>query len=371
MDFSNFAYDFQWEQCFSLIDKWKTTMIEHITTIHQEKSREIQFHKDQFEKNFITEKKNFILNMNECFQHSSILPYEIDLFKKQLNQLKKNIIHQPLPLNIDIRSCSLNKSISIYRIFNKQLFTQRRIIAEYKIPTKSISLIATSNNQIILVNYEFKIFLYDKLIGFIDEINILDYTDEYLNDICWSNKYKNFLFLFDYSLWSLENLVLKRIAHINNRKHLLSNLTCFHNYLFIIYDNGEFIDRWIIEPEWKLEKRWIKYHKNDCLLSINSNDDYLLFYTNKSIELCSEDLIIKYSINVSNQDDLCTNFTYLSSFKIWLFIDKKTHLLKYFHINNRDIQTFDDIFVQNLSPMGNNEFAFITNDDYRLQIVSI
>ncbi|CAF2739714.1 unnamed protein product [Rotaria sp. Silwood2] len=371
MDFSHLAFEFQWEQCFSIIDKWKTTMIDHIINIHQEKSSEIQMYKDEAEKNFFHEKKNFILNMNEYFQHSCILSYEINIFKNKLNQLKKNIIHRPLPLHIEIESYSSNKSIRLYRIFNKQLFNQRKISAEYKIPTQSIYLIATSNNQIILVNYELKIFLYDKLIGFIDEISMLDYTNEYLNDICWSINYKNFLFLCDYSLWSLENLFLKKLAHISNKKHFLNNLTCFHNYVFFIYDQGEFIDRWIIQPEWKLDKRWIKYHNNDIILSINSNNDYLIIYTNNSIQLCSDNLTIQYSIDLSNQEHLYSNFTFLSSFKIWLFIDKETQLLKYFHLTNRTIQTLDQIYIRMISPMGDNELALVTKDDYHLQIVSI
>ncbi|CAF1609778.1 unnamed protein product [Rotaria magnacalcarata] len=371
MDFSHLAFEFQWAQCFSLIDKWKASMIDHITNIHQEKSSEIQMYKDEAEKNFFIEKKNFALNMNEYFQHSCILSNEINLFKKKLDQLKENIIHRPLPLNIEIKSYPLNTSITIHRLFNKQLFNQRTISAEYKIPTQSINLIATSNNQIILVNSESKIFLYDKLIGFIDEINLSDYTDEYLNDICWSKNYKNFLFLCDYSLWSLENLFLKKLAHISNRKHFLNNLTCFHNYVFIIYDHGEFIDRWLIQPEWKLEKRWIKDHKKDIFLSINSNNDYLLFYTNKCIQLCSQDLIIHYSIDLANQEHVYSNFIFLSSYKIWLLIDKQTHLLKYFRLNSRKIYTLDQVYVRNISSMGDSELAFITNDNCHLQIILI
>ncbi|CAF1272680.1 unnamed protein product [Rotaria sordida] len=371
MDFSHLAFEFQWEQCFSLIDKWKTTMIDHIINIHQEKSSEIQIYKEQAEKNFFHEKKNFILNMNEYFQHTCIRSYEINLFKNKLNQLKKNIIQRPLPLHIEIESYSLNKLINIYQLFNKQLFDQRKILAEYKIPTQTIYLMSTSNNQIIIVNNQLKIFLYDKLIGFIDEINMLDYTNEYLNDICWSINYKNFLFLCDYSLWSLENLCLKKLAHISNKKHFLNNLTSFHNYVFFIYDRGEYIDRWIIQPEWKLDKRWIKYNNNDILLSINSNNDYLLIYTNRLIQLCSDDLIIQYTIDLSNQEHLYSNFIFLSSYKIWLTIDKETQLLKYFHLNNRIIQTLDQIYVRTISSMGNNELALVTKDDYHLQILSI
>ncbi|CAF1559455.1 unnamed protein product [Rotaria sp. Silwood1] len=371
MDFSHLAFDFQWEQCFSIIDKWKTTMIEHIINIHQEKSTEIQIYKEQAEKNFFYEKKNFILNMNEYFQHSYILSYEINLFKNKLNQLKKNIIHRPLPLHIDIDTCLLNKTIRIYQIFDKQLYNQRKINAEYKIPTQTIYLISTSNNQIIIVNYELKIFLYDKLIGFIDEINMLDYTNEYLNDICWSITYKNFLFLCDYSLWSLDNLLLKKLAHISNKKHFLNNLTCFHNYVFFIYDQGEFIDRWLIQPQWKLDKRWLRTHNNDNILSITSNIDYLLIYTNKSIQLCSEDFIIQYLIDLTNQEHLYSNFTFLSTYQIWLIIDKQTQLLKYFHIHNQTIQTLDQIYVKIISSMGDNELALVTNDDYHLQILSI
>jgi len=372
MDFSQLAFEFQWEQCFSLIDKWKTTMIEHIKTIHQEKSSQIQFYKDQAEKNSYLEKTNFILNLNECFQHPYILSYEINTFKNKLNQLKQNIIHRPLPLNIQIESCSLENSILIHPLFDKNLFKQKKILADYQIHTKSIRLIATSNNQIILINNQSKIFLYDKLIGFIEQINILDYTNEYLNDICWSDIYKNFLFLFDHSLWSLENIFLKKLAYISNKKNFLKNLTSFHNYLFLIYNQGEFIDRWNIQPEWKLNKRWIKSHENDIFISIYSNNDYLLFYTNKSIQLCSEDLIIQYTIDLSNQQHIYSHFIYLNSYQIWLIIDKQKNLLNYFHINNRIIQTFEEIFVYAISSMEDDLALIIKDDDdYHLQIISI
>src|SRR5271163_620421 len=104
MDFSHLAFEFQWEQCFSLLDKWQSTMIDHIRDIHQEKTSQIQIYKDLAEKNFFREKNKFILNMNEYFQHDCILSYEINPFKKKLNQLKENIIHRPLPLNIQIES---------------------------------------------------------------------------------------------------------------------------------------------------------------------------------------------------------------------------------------------------------------------------
>jgi len=371
MDFSQLAFEFQWEQCFSLIDKWKTTMIDHIINIHQEKSSQIQYYKDQAEKNSILEKTNFILNINEYFQHPCILSYEINTFKNKLNQLKQNIIHRPLPLDIQIESYSLENSIRIRPIFDKQLFKKKKILADYKIYMESIRLIATSNNQIILVNNKSQIYLYDKLIGFINDIDMRDYTNEYLNDICWSDIYKNFLFLCDYSLWTLENRILKKLAHISNKKHILNNLTSFHNYIFLIYNQGEFIDRWKIRPEWKLDKRWIKYKKNDIFISIYSNNDYLIFYTNKSIQLSTEDLIIQYEINLSNQDHIYSHFIYLSSYQIWLIIDKKTDILNYFHINNRIIQPLDQIFVHAISSMG-DDLAFIKkNDNYHLQIISI
>jgi len=370
MDFSHLAFEFQWEQCFSLIDKWKTTMIDHITHIHQEKSSEIQMYKDQAEKTYLLEKNHFILNMNEYFQHPCILSNEINTFKTKLNQLKQNIIHRPLPLNIEIQSPSLNNSISIHPVFENRLFTQRKILIEYSINIPSIRLMATSNNQIIILNNQSKIYLYDKLIGFIDEINLLDYTNEYINDICWSSIYKNFLFLTDHSLWSLENLFLKKLAHISNKKHFLNNLTSFHNFLFLIYNQGEFIDRWIIQPEWKLEKRWIKQYNNDILISISSNDDYILFYTHKSIQLCSDDLIIQYSIDLTHQEHVYSHFIFLSSYKIWLTVDKHTQILNYFHLNNRTIQTLDKIFIRAISLMG-DEFALITEDGCHLQIVSI
>jgi hypothetical protein len=366
MDFSQLAFEFQWERCFSLLDKWQTTMIDHIRDIHQDKTSQIQMYKDQAEKNSLREKNKFILNMNEYFQHPCILSYEINTFKNKLNQLKQNIIHRPLPLNIQIETYSLENSIIIHPIFHKQLFKQKKIRAEFQIQLESIRLIATSNNQIVLITNQSKIYLYDKLIGFIDEINMRDYTNEYLNDICWSRMYKNFLFLCDHSLWSLENRILKKLAHISNKKNFLNNLTSFHNSIFLIYNQGEFIDRWRIQPEWKLDKRWIKYHKNDTLISIYSNNDYLLFYTNKYIQLCTEDLI-----DLSNQEHIYSNFIYLSSYKIWLIIDKKTDTLNYFHINNRIIQSLDQIFAQGISSMG-DDIAFITKDEnYHLQIISI
>jgi hypothetical protein len=371
MDFSHLAFEFQWEQCFSLIDKWKTTMIEHIRNIHQEKSTQIQMYKDQAEKNTFLEKTNFTLNMNEHFQHPYILSYEIDSFKNKLNQLKQNIIHRPLPLNIEIESSPLNNSISIHPLFDKHLFNQRKILAEYQVDTQSIRFIATSNNQIILVNNQFKIFLYDKLNGFIKKIDMMDYTDECLNDICWSKMSKNFLFLCDHSLWSLENLRLKKLAHISNKKNFLNNLTSFQNYLFLIYNQGEFIERWIMQREWKLERRWIRENNNqEILVSIHSNNDYLLFYTKKSIQLCSFNLIIQYSIDLSNSEHFYSHFIYLSQYQIWLTIDKQTQILNYFHVNNQKIQTLDQIFLQAISSMG-DDLAFITKDDYHLQIVSI
>ncbi|CAF1433398.1 unnamed protein product [Adineta steineri] len=371
MDFSHLAFEIQWEQCFSLIDKWETTMIDRIKTIHQEKSLEIQTYKEQAEKTYFLEKTNFILNMNEYFQHSHILSNEINIFKKKLNQLKQNIIQRPLPLNIDIDTNLLNNPITIHQNFDKHIFNQRKIVMEYKLQIESIYLIATSNNQIILVNNQLKIYLYDKLIGFIDEINLLDYTDEYLNDICWSTTYKNFLLLCDHSLWSLENLYLKKLAHISNKKHFVNNLTSFHNYLFLIYNQGEFIDRWIIQPEWKLTKRWIKhYHQNDYLISISSNNDYLLLYTNKFIQLCSDDLIIQYTIDLTDQEHIYSNFIFLSSYQIWLTIDKQTQLINYFHKNTRIIQSLDQISIRHISSMG-DELALITNDNCCLQIISI
>lgn len=370
MDFSHLAFEFQWEQCFSMIDKWKATMIDHIINIHQEKTLEIQVYKDQAERDVSLERTNFILNMNEYFQNSCILSNEIDSFKKKLNQLKENILRRPLPLNIDIGSCSLNKLICIQPVFNQELFHHKNIFAEYKIDTRSVYLMATSNNQIIIVNNKLTVFLYDKLIGYIGEITLSDYTNEVLNDIRWSIDYKNFLFLCDYSLWSLEKLFLKKLAHIPNKKYILNNLTCFHNYFFLTYNQGEYIDRWIIQPEWKLDKRWVKYHRNDILISISSNSNYLLFYTNKTIQLCSDDLIIQYSIDLLQQEHFYTHFMFLSLYQIWLFVDKETRLLKYFDVNNRTIQTLDQIFVQTISSMGSNELAIVSND-YYLQIISI
>ena len=371
MDFSHLAFEFQWEQCFTLVDKWKSAMVDHIINIHQEKSAEIQMYKEQAEQNVLLEKTNFILNMNECFQHSCILPYEINSFKNKLNQLKENIIHRPLPLNIEIEPCCLNKSISIRPRFDQQLFNQRKLITEYEMHTQTTHLMSTSNNQIIIVDNELRIFLYDKLIGFIDEIDMSDYTNEYLNDICWSVSYKNFLFLCDYSLWSLENLHLKKLAHIVNKKHCLCNLTCFHNYLFLSYDQGEFIDRWTMEPEWKLDKRWSKHHPNDILISMYSNDDYLLFYTNKSIQLCSQDLIIRHSIDLSNQEHFYSHFIFLSSYQIWLIVDKQTGILKYFHLNNLTIQNLGQMSVKIISSMGDAELALVIKDDNHLKIVVI
>jgi hypothetical protein len=371
MDFSHLAFDFQWEQCFSLIDKWKTTMIDHISHIHQEKISQIQMYKDQAEKISFGEKKNFILNMNEYFQHPCILSYEIDTFKNKLNQLKQNIIHRPLPLNIQIESYSLENSILISPLFTSDFFKQKqKLLAEYQIQTESIRFIATSTNEIILVNNQSKIFLYDKLIGFIDQINLEDYTNEYLNDICWSKIYKNFLFLCEHSLWSLENLFLKKLAQMTKKKNILNYLTSFHNSIFLIYNQGEFIDRWRIRPEWKLDKRWMKYQTNQTLRGVYSNNDYLLFYTKKSIQLCTEDLIIHYEIDLTHQEHLYSHFIYLSSYKIWLIIDQQTNLLNYFDLNHRIIQPIDQIFVQAISLMGEN-LAFITKDDYHLQIISI
>lgn len=367
MDFSQLAFEFQWEQCFSLIDKWKTTMIEHINTIHEEKFSQIQFYKDQAEKDFTLDKRNFILNMNECFQHPCILSDEINTFKNKLNQLKQNIIHRPLPLNIQIEPYSLENSIIIHPILEKNLFKNRKILAEYQI--QSIRLIATSNNQIVLINNQSKIFFYDKFLGLINEINIENYTNEYLNDICWSDMYQTFLFLFDHSLWSTENCLLKKLAHIRNKNKFLNYLTSFKNYIYLIYNQGEFIDRWRIEPEWKLDKRWMKSIKNQSLVAVYSNNNYLLFYTNKSIQLCTEDLIIQYTIDLSQQEHLYSNFIYLSTYQIWLFVDKYTDLLKYFHINNRIIQSIDQISIQAISLMEDNDIALITND--HLQIISI
>jgi len=371
MDFSHLAFEFQWEQCFSLLDKWQTTMIDHIRDIHQDKTSQIQMYKDQAEKNSLREKNKFILNMNEYFQHDCILSYEINPFKKKLNQLKENIIHRPLPLNIQIESYSLENLISIHPLFTKEFFEQKPILNEYKIPTESIRLIATSNNQIILINNQSKMFLYDQLIGFIDQIEIFDYTNEHLNDICWSKIYKNFLLLFDHSLWSLENLFLKKLAHISNKKHRLNYLTSSTNSLFLIYNQGEFIDRWKIQPEWKLDKRWIRYEKTDRLRSISSNNDYLLFYTNKSIQLYSEDLILQYNIDLSQQEHFFSYFVYLSNYEIWLMIDQQTNLVHYFHINHRKIQAIDQIFVQAMSLMDDDDLALITKDNSRLQIISI
>lgn len=369
MDFSQLAFEFQWEQCFSLIDKWKTTMIEHINNIHEEKTSQIQSYKDQADKTFIRDKKNLILNMNEYFQHPHILSNEINTFKTKLKQLKENIIHRPLPLNIQIETYSLDNSILINPIIEKNFFQAKSILAEYSINYQSIRLIATSNQQIILVNNDqFNIYLYDKYLGFRKKIPYEYLTNEYLNDICWSDSYKSFLFLFDHSLWSLENNTLNKLAQIINRKHILNTLTSYENSIYLIYNQGEFIDRWRIKPKWKLDKRWIKYDKKEILLSIYSNNTYLLFYTNKSIQLCTEDLIIQYTIHFDQQEHVYKNFIYLSLYDIWLFIDKKTDLLNYFHINNHSIQTFDQIFVQAISLIG-DDLVFITKD--HLQIISI
>jgi hypothetical protein len=127
-----------------------------------------------------------------------------------------------------------------------------------------------------------------------------------------------------------------------------------------------------MDKEWKLEKRWIKQNNNnhDIFLSINSNNDYLLFYTNKSIQLCSVDLIIQYSIDLTSREHFFSHFIYLSQYQIWLTIDKQTQILNYFHVNNRIIQTIDQIYLQAISSMG-DELALVTKDDYHLQIVSI
>ncbi|CAF1600577.1 unnamed protein product [Adineta ricciae] len=370
MDFSHLAFEFQWEQCFSLIDKWKNTMIDHILHIHQEKSTEIEMYKEQAEKSRLLEQTNLILNMNEYFQHPCILSNEINSFKTRLNQLKQNIVHRPLPLNIEIDSTSLKNSILIHPIFDQYTFKQRKLLIEHQINPQSIHLIATSNNQIILVNNQSKIFCFDKTIGFINEINLLDYTDEYLNDICWSSAYRNFLFLCEYSLWSLETLHLKKLAQISNKKHFVSNLTSYRNQIFLVYNQGEFIERWNVRPAWKLEKRWIKQHENDMFISISSNQQHLLFYTTKSIQICTNELIIQYTIDLTNQEHIYSNFIFLSQYQIWLTIDKHMQTLNYFHIHQRTIETFDQIDIRSISSMG-DDLALITKDKRRLQIVSL
>jgi hypothetical protein len=144
-----------------------------------------------------------------------------------------------------------------------------------------------------------------------------------------------------------------------------------NNSIFIIYNQGEFIDRWKIQPEWKLDKRWIRHDKIDQLKSISSNNDQILFYTKKSIQLYSEDLILRYTIDLFQQEHSFSYFVYLSVYEIWLMIDQETHLVHYFHINHRKIQSIDQIFVQAMSLMDEDDLALIIKDNYRLQIISI
>lgn len=370
MDFTDLAFEFQWEQCFSLVNHWQKTMIDQIEKIHQKKLSQIQMYKTRAEKNFHREKNRLILDLNEYFQHDSIRSEEIHCFKKKLNQFKENLIHRPLPLNIQIQSSSLQNSIHIRPVFTRDLFDEKTIFVQYSIPVKSIRFLSTSDKRILLVSEQLNVLIYEPLNGLIDQMNLRDYTDEDFHGISWSRMTGKFLFLFEHSLWELEEFVLKKLAHIPRKTHLLLHLTCLNNSLFLIYDQGEFIDRWKIEPEWKLDKRWLRQEQIEQLKSIASNLEHLLFYTNKSIQLYSEDLILQYSIDLSHDEHLFSDFVYLSNYEIWLMMDKQTHLICYFHRDDRSIQRIEQIFVQTMNVM-NDYIVWINEDLNQLQIISI
>lgn len=370
MDFSDLAFELQWEQCFSLVDNWQKTMIDQIENLHRKQTSQIQLYKTRAEKSFHRAKDRFILNLNEYFQHESIRSDEISSFKKKLNQFKENLLHRPLPLNIQIQSSSLDKIISIRPFFTKDSFDEKTILARYPLPEKFIRWMSTSDNQIVLIDQQSNVFIYEYVFGLIDRMNLSDYTNEQFHDVTWSRIARKFLLLFEHSLWSLEEFGLKKLAHIARKTHFLSYLTCLNNSLFLIYDQGEFIDRWKIEPEWKLDKRWLRQESIEQLKSIASNDQHLLFYTNQSIQFYSEDFILQLTIDLTDREHLFTDFVYLSNYQTWLMIDQQKHTIHFFQINHRTIQTIDQIFVQAINVM-NDYIVWINKDLNQLEIISI
>lgn len=368
MDFTDLAFQFQWEQCFSLVNHWHKTMIDQIEKIHEKKISQIQLYKTRAEKSFHREKNQWILDLNEYFQHESIRSEEIHCFKKKLNQFKENLIHRPLPLNIQIQSpSSVDNSITIRPFFTRDFFDEKTILVQYPIPTKSIRFLITSDKQLLLVSEQSIVWIYDSTMRLIDQMNLLDYTKENLHGISWSGQ---FLFLFEYSLWALEEFVLNKLAHIVRKTHLLFQFTCLNNSLFLLYDQGEFIDRWKIQPEWKLDKRWHRQELTEQLQSITANTEHILLYTNKSIQLYSEDFILQYNIDLSNGEHHFSDFVYLSNYEIWFMIDRQTHLINYFHRDDRVIQKLEQIFVQIMNVM-NDSIVWIKKDHNQLQIISI
>lgn len=367
MDFSDLAFELQWEQCFSLVNNWQKAMIDQIENVHRKHTSQIQRYKTRAEKSFHRDKDRFILDLNEYFQHDSIQSNEIHSFKKKLNQLKENLIHRPLPLNIQIQSSSLENPILIRSFFTKNSFDERTILARYPIPTKSIRSMVTSNNQIVLIDQQSMVFIYEYVFGLIDRMNLLDYTNEHFQAICWSRMARKFLLLFEHSLWSWEEFGLKKLAHVARKSHRLSHLICLNNSLFLIYDQGEFIDRWKIEPEWKLDKRWFRRQPIEQVKSIAANDQHLLFYTNQSIQFYSEDFLLQYTID---HDHLFSDFVYLVNYRTWLMIDQQTHVIYFFHVDERRIQAIDQIFVQKMNVM-NDYVVWINNDLNQLEIISI
>lgn len=374
MNFSSLAFEVQWEQCFALVEKWKSTMIEHILSICEDKLSQIQFHKDQAEKSRSHENHSFVLNFDEYFQHESILSSEIDRFKTKLSEFKQNLLNQPMPLNIEIDFPSLENSIRVQRLFSNDIFHQRQIHKRYQIPNQIIRFLTiSSNQQILLINKQSNIYLYDKSFRLISQWIFNDYTHEYLRDLCWFEDKKIFVILCDYSFWSLTNqdssqneFELKKLAEIRTEKHMLTHFVCFHQLIFFVYNYGEFIDRWILNVNWTFEKRWTK---SPIIQAIAANDDYLLFSTNQSIDLCTENLIRQYSIDLIGEH-IYTDFIYLSSYHVWLFIDKQTNELKYFHRHQRILHSIDELIVQKLSLINNN-LVLIFRDKNQIEIVSI
>ena len=370
MDFRHFAFEFQWEQCFALVDTWKTKMIDQIVAVHHEKSAEIQTHKDRAQQHGLAKIDPLILNLNEYFQHACVLSDEIDSFKSKLIELKQLILHRPLPLQIDIAPSSVNDSIVITPHFGEHTLQRRHVLARYPLGTHSIRFMIASTNQIVLVTDYSQLMLYDKSLGFIDQVDVLEFTDEHLNDACWSATYGNVLFLFEYSLWSLDELQPVKLAHVPSGKHVPSHLAASSNHLFLAYDHGELIDRWTIQPQWKLDKRWRRSDDEHPYISLHANDTHVLLYTKPAIHLCTYDLAIQHAIDLSTCSHVYSHFMFLSSHRVWLTVDQQTQLIHYFRSDDDLVRSLDEISIAAVCVMG-DELVLLTADDNNVQIVSI
>ena len=227
-----------------------------------------------------------------------------------------------------------------------------------------------STNQIVLVTDDSKLMLYDTSLAFIDRVDVLKFTDEHLNDACWSATYGNVLLLCEYSLWSLDESQPVKLAHVPNGKHVHSHVAASNNYLFVAYDHGELIDRWTIQPEWKLDKRWRRSDNEHPYISLHANDTQLLLYTKTAIHLCTYELVIQHAIDLSTLSHVYSHFMFLSSHRVWLTVDQHTQRIHYFRSDDDLVRSADEISIAAMCVMG-DKLVLLTRDDNDVQIVSI